>query len=89
MSLPPPPSPTHTLRSHTSPVNALYVTEDNERLYSGDSSGTVIITSMKTLRPLAKWPAHKEGILGVEEWDEVVLTSVGLFTVIGYVCVFY
>ncbi|KIL64503.1 hypothetical protein M378DRAFT_78141 [Amanita muscaria Koide BX008] len=73
-SLPPPSGPTHTLRTHSSPVNALYVTDDNERIYSGDSSGVIVVTSTRTLRPIAKWNAHKDGVLGVEEWDQFIVT---------------
>ncbi|PFH53085.1 hypothetical protein AMATHDRAFT_188211 [Amanita thiersii Skay4041] len=70
----PPPSPSHLLRSHSSPVNALYISQDNERIYSGDGSGTVLITSTRTLRAITKWNAHTEGILGIEEWDQNIIT---------------
>ncbi|KAK2460896.1 hypothetical protein APHAL10511_007366 [Amanita phalloides] len=73
MSLQPPP-PTHILRSHSSPISALYISDDNERVYSGDAQGVIVITSSQTLRPIAKWEAHKERILGVEEWDRVIVT---------------
>ena len=73
---PPPPSPTHILRSHSSPISALYISDNNNRIYSGDATGTITVTSTRTLRPIAKWKAHKESILGVEEWDSVIITSV-------------
>ncbi|EMD34181.1 hypothetical protein CERSUDRAFT_98111 [Gelatoporia subvermispora B] len=73
-SQPPPPSPTHLLRSHATPVNAVHFSDDNERLYSGDASGLVVVTSTRTLRALASWKAHTEGILGVQEWDEQIIT---------------
>ncbi|OCH94431.1 WD-40 repeat-containing protein [Obba rivulosa] len=73
-SQPPPPSPTHLLRSHAAPVNAVHFSDDNERLYSGDASGLVVVTSTRTLRALASWKAHVDGILGVQEWNEQILT---------------
>ncbi|KAK7683445.1 hypothetical protein QCA50_013277 [Cerrena zonata] len=68
------PNPIHLLRPHSSRINALWFSEDNERLYSGDTSGMVIITSTRTLRSIASWKAHDEGILGIQEWDDSVLT---------------
>ena len=73
---PPPPAPTHILRVHTSPISALGISPNNERIYTGDASGTIVVTSTLTLRPIAKWGAHKEGILGVEEWGQAIVTSV-------------
>ncbi|EGN98932.1 hypothetical protein SERLA73DRAFT_168506 [Serpula lacrymans var. lacrymans S7.3] len=73
-SLPPPPSPVHLLRSHFSPVNVLSFSNDNERLYSGDTSGLVVITSTRSLRAIASWKAHSDGLLGVEEWDAHIIT---------------
>ncbi|KAF9496799.1 WD-40 repeat-containing protein [Pleurotus eryngii] len=70
----PPPVPEHLLRSHSTSVTAVHISEDNERLYSGDSSGLVIITSTRTLRALAKWPAHTDSLLGIEEWSGRVIT---------------
>jgi hypothetical protein len=71
------PPPLHTIRSHNSGINALFVSHDNERIYSGDVSGQVVITSTRSIRPLASWKAHADGILGVEEWGEQqVITSV-------------
>ena len=75
-SPPPPPTPTHILRSHTSPISALCISPNNQRIYTGDASGTIVVTSTLTLRPIAKWGAHKEGILGVEEWGQAIVTSV-------------
>ncbi|KAI0267724.1 WD40 repeat-like protein [Gloeopeniophorella convolvens] len=68
------PPPVHIIRTHTSPISALYVSDDNERIYSGDSSGLVTITSTRTLRPIASWKAHTDGLLGVEEWGSRVIT---------------
>ncbi|PSR78991.1 hypothetical protein PHLCEN_2v7178 [Hermanssonia centrifuga] len=75
MTLPSPSAPTHLLRYHLAAVNALHLSEDNERLCSGDASGTVIVTSTRSLRPLARWKAHEEGLLGVEEWEDMVETT--------------
>lgn len=76
--IPPPPAPTHLLRAHLAPVNALWFSEDNERLYSGDSKGHVVVTSTRSLRPLAQWRAHNDGILGIEEWNGQIITYVFL-----------
>ncbi|TDL25682.1 WD-40 repeat-containing protein [Rickenella mellea] len=73
-SKPPPPVPAHILRTHSSPVNTISFSEDNERLYSGDLSGTVIVTSTRNLRSLSKWKAHADGLLGVEEWGNSIIT---------------
>ncbi|KII85233.1 hypothetical protein PLICRDRAFT_116623 [Plicaturopsis crispa FD-325 SS-3] len=74
MSPPPPPSPTHLLRSHSSPLSALSFSADNERIYSGDASGLVVITSTRTLRAMASWNAHTDSVLGVEELGDQVIT---------------
>ena len=76
MSAPPPPTPQHILRSHSSPVSALSVSEDNERIYSGDASGKVVVTSTGSLRAITQWNAHTDSILGVEEWDDHIVTYV-------------
>ncbi|TFK72948.1 WD-40 repeat-containing protein [Pluteus cervinus] len=73
-SLPPPPSPTHILRIHGAPVSTLWISHDNERLYSGDSSGVVFITSTRSLRPMTSWKAHTDSLLGVEEWGSRIIT---------------
>ncbi|KDQ57356.1 hypothetical protein JAAARDRAFT_293291 [Jaapia argillacea MUCL 33604] len=76
--MPPPafsqaPSPSHLLRTHTAHVNTLWFSDDNERLYSGDAAGLVVITSTRTFRPLAAWNAHTDGLLGVQElWDCII-----------------
>ncbi|KAH9052959.1 WD-40 repeat-containing protein [Lactarius deliciosus] len=57
------PPPLHT-------IPHLFVSGDNERIYSGDVSGLVVITSTRSIRPLASWKAHTDGLLGVEEWGE-------------------
>ena len=77
------PPPQHLLRSHSSPVGALFTSGDNERIYSGDSSGKVVVTSTRSLRAITQWNAHTDSILGVEEWDKHIVTyvvSIGLFT---------
>ncbi|KAH0832970.1 WD40-repeat-containing domain protein [Lanmaoa asiatica] len=71
---PPPPPPLHTLRIHQQPVLAVFVSSDNERIYSGDGKGRVIITSTRSLRAIANWEAHKEGLLGIEEHGDRVIT---------------
>ncbi|KAF8917549.1 WD40-repeat-containing domain protein [Mucidula mucida] len=70
-----PPPPIHILRTHTAPVTTLFVSADNERIYSGDFSGHVICTSTRTLRPIVSWKAHEDGILGVQECREDVITQ--------------
>ena len=62
--------------SHVVAVNALHISDDNERLYSGDASGTVVLTSTRSFRPLAQWQAHQEAILGVAEWEKQIITFV-------------
>lgn len=76
MSVPPPAAPTHLLRLHYHPINAIAFSEDNERLYSGDTSGLVVATSTRSLRTITKWQAHSDGLLGVEEWGDEVITYV-------------
>ncbi|KAF9805046.1 hypothetical protein IEO21_09207 [Rhodonia placenta] len=71
---PPSPSPSHILRTHVAQVNVIHFSDDNERLYSGDSSGTVTITSTRTLRPTAVWQAHTDGLLGIQEWEDSIIT---------------
>ncbi|OSD06412.1 WD-40 repeat-containing protein [Trametes coccinea BRFM310] len=74
MSPPPPPTPKHLIRSHATQVNVVYISDDNERVYSGDLSGTVVITSTRSLRAIASWKAHSEGLLGVQEWAGRIIT---------------
>jgi len=73
-ALPSAPPPLHIIRSHSSAVSALFISGDNERIYSGDISGLVVITSTRSLRPMASWKAHTDGLLGVEEWGKQVIT---------------
>ncbi|KIM84143.1 hypothetical protein PILCRDRAFT_818460 [Piloderma croceum F 1598] len=73
-SAPLPPSPSHILRSHSAQLSALSISDDNERLYSGDVSGLVVITSTRSLRAIASWKAHTNGLLGVEEWINGIIT---------------
>ena len=70
------PPPLHIIRSHTSAISSLFISDDNERIYSGDISGLAVITSTRSLRPLASWKAHTDGLLGLEEWVNQVITSV-------------
>ncbi|KAF8207616.1 WD40-repeat-containing domain protein [Mycena galopus ATCC 62051] len=63
MSSPAPASPTHLIRSHSSDVTALFFSDDNERLYSGDASGRVVVTSTRSLRAIVSWLAHTDGIM--------------------------
>lgn len=78
MAAPPPPVPKHFIRSHISQVNVIYFSDDNERIYSGDAGGTVVITSTRSLRAIATWKAHTDGLLGIQEWEEreQIITSV-------------
>ncbi|KZT63993.1 WD40 repeat-like protein [Daedalea quercina L-15889] len=73
-SKPPPPSPAHLLRTHHAPVRVLTFSDDNERLYSGDADGMVVVTSTRSLRPTAVWKAHSDGLLGIQEWDGQIIT---------------
>ncbi|KAH9843518.1 WD-40 repeat-containing protein, partial [Rhodofomes roseus] len=73
-SKPPPPSPAHLLRTHGAAIKALAFSDDNERLYSGDADGTVAVTNTRTLRPVAVWKAHTDGLLGIQEWDGQIIT---------------
>ncbi|PIL35721.1 hypothetical protein GSI_02451 [Ganoderma sinense ZZ0214-1] len=70
MTAPPPPIPKHLIRSHTSQVNVVCFSDDNERIYSGDFDGTVVVTSTRSLRAIATWKAHTDGLLGIQEWAE-------------------
>ncbi|KAK0465642.1 WD40-repeat-containing domain protein [Armillaria novae-zelandiae] len=74
-SPPPPPPPRHILRSHSSTVTTLFISLDNERIYSGDGSGFVVSTSTRTLRPISSWKAHNDGLLGVQEWGANIITQ--------------
>ncbi|KAF9466576.1 WD-40 repeat-containing protein [Collybia nuda] len=75
MTEPPPSAPTHLLRSHSSFISAVAFSDDNERLYSGDGSGHVVVTSTRSLRTITSWYAHTDGLLGVEEWGNRVITQ--------------
>ncbi|EIM90838.1 WD40 repeat-like protein [Stereum hirsutum FP-91666 SS1] len=68
------PTPIHLIRAHTSSVSSVSISDDNERIYSGDSAGIVVITSTRSLRSLASWNAHTDNILGVEEWGDQLIT---------------
>ncbi|KAF5382082.1 hypothetical protein D9615_004317 [Tricholomella constricta] len=72
---PPPAAPTHLLRTHSSPVSALSISPDNERIYSGDASGLIVVTSTRSLRPITTWNAHTDSLLGIEEWEEHIITD--------------
>ncbi len=70
------PTPLHLLRTHLAAVNCLAFSSDNERLYSADANGQVVVSSTRSLRPLAQWQAHANSILGVQEWEGQVITYV-------------
>ncbi|VDC06814.1 unnamed protein product [Peniophora sp. CBMAI 1063] len=72
---PAPPSPIHLIRYHTSNISALFISTDNERLYSADASGRILCSSTRSLRPIAKWQAHTDSVLGVEEVGERLITQ--------------
>ncbi|KAL4064499.1 WD40-repeat-containing domain protein [Scleroderma yunnanense] len=65
-----PPSPLHVLRTHSDPVTTIFCSTDNERIYSGDAKGRVVLTSTRSLRPTASWLAHTDALLGIEEFIE-------------------
>ena len=73
---PPPPTPKHIVRSHGAPVNVVCFSDDNERILSGDAAGVVVVTSTRSLRALAHWKAHTDGLLGLQEFEEQIITSV-------------
>ncbi|TFK40280.1 WD-40 repeat-containing protein [Crucibulum laeve] len=74
MPEPPPAAPTHLLRTHTSPITILAFSDDNERLYSGDASGRVVVTSTRSIRALSVWNPHEDALLGIEEWGGHIIT---------------
>ncbi|KIM39791.1 hypothetical protein M413DRAFT_28978 [Hebeloma cylindrosporum] len=69
-----PPTPLHLLRSHSHPISALALSDDNERIYSADTSGKISVTSTRSLRAITTWDAHTDSILGVEEWDKYIVS---------------
>lgn len=82
------PSPSHILRVHSlSQINVVTFSKDNERLYSGDLSGKVVVTSTRTLRSIAEWQSHNDGLLGVQEWGENVITYL-LFKMVQCLSIF-
>ncbi|KAF9514936.1 hypothetical protein BS47DRAFT_1376400 [Hydnum rufescens UP504] len=70
----PPPSPFHIGRSHSTQVNALHFSRDNERLYSGDGGGLIACTLTRTFRAIAVWAAHNDTILTINELDGNIIT---------------
>ncbi|KAI0031197.1 WD40 repeat-like protein [Vararia minispora EC-137] len=68
------PTPIHHIRAHAHPISALSISDDNERIYSADSSGHVVVTCSRSLRPHAAWEAHADSVLGVQEMQEQVFT---------------
>jgi len=74
-----PPPPLHILRLNKAQVSALSFSEDNEILYTADQQGYVAMVSTRTMRPVAFWRAHTDALLGVEEWDQFIVTHVCLF----------
>ncbi|KAG9109788.1 ASTRA complex subunit, partial [Ceratobasidium sp. 392] len=69
-----PPPPFRVLRAHTVQINTIQFTQDNEYLITGDSSGRVTVTSTQTWRLVADWAAHTDSVLGVQEWEDQVIT---------------
>ncbi|KAJ7593068.1 WD-40 repeat-containing protein, partial [Mycena floridula] len=69
-----PPSPSHILRTQASPITSLSISADNERIYSGDASGVVVVTSSRSFRALTTWKAHTDGLLGLQEWGNQIIT---------------
>lgn len=70
----PAPNPLHILRTHKAQINCVGFSKDNERVYSCDLEGWVTMASTRTLRPLARWQAHSDSVLKVEEWNEMIVT---------------
>ncbi|KAJ3991237.1 WD40-repeat-containing domain protein [Lentinula boryana] len=70
------PAPIHLLRSHASSIAVVLISRDNERVYSGDASGYAVSTSTRTLRAIASWRAHEDSFLGIEEWENIMITFV-------------
>ncbi len=83
------PTPFHIGRTHASysqsQVNALFISEDNERVFSGDGKGYVTCTSTRTFRPIVVWQAHTDTILTLCEWDGKVITY-GLINIETLLC---
>ncbi|CAD6563594.1 MAG: ASTRA complex subunit [Tremellales sp. Tagirdzhanova-0007] len=71
----PPPAPFHLLRNHQSSLSALSFDSTNNFLYSGDQSGHIAMTDLRKRRVICHWKAHKEGLLGVQEWDGRLIRS--------------
>lgn len=72
----PSPSPAHIIRSHSAALSDVSFSDDCERLISADASGLVVVTSTRSLRSLASWKAHEDGVLGVQEISGYILTFV-------------
>ncbi|QRV75179.1 WD40 repeat protein [Ceratobasidium sp. AG-Ba] len=69
-----PPPPFRTLRTHTAQINTLQFASDNEYIIAGDASGRVTVTSTRTWRPVADWTPHTDSVLGVQEWEDKIIT---------------
>jgi hypothetical protein len=74
----PPPDPIHVLRSLLAQASHLSFSPNNERLYAATITGRVIVTSTRTLRPIADWVAHEGGVLTIQEWYTDLGEHVGL-----------
>jgi WD40 repeat protein len=72
--MPAAPPPLHTLRTHSVPIASTSFSHDNALIYAGDQDGYLSITDAKTRRAIAYWKAHTEGILGVQEWDNRLIS---------------
>ena len=77
----PPPVPLFVIRNHESAITTIKFTCKSKILISGDESGTVLMTLMKTMRTIKKFKAHDLSILSIELIDS--------FNIITYVLIFY
>ncbi|KAK4689687.1 ASTRA-associated protein 1, partial [Tremellales sp. Uapishka_1] len=69
-----PPTPFHLLRVHHAPLSVLHFNPTNTLLYSGDQDGFVAITDLKLRRVVVYWQAHEGGLLGLEDWQNGLIS---------------
>ncbi|WVQ73498.1 hypothetical protein IAR50_003070 [Cryptococcus sp. DSM 104548] len=73
---PAPPTPFHTLRTHSSPLASLHFSAfpSNGLLYAGDQEGWISVLDLRVRRVVAFWKAHEGGVLGLGEWEGGVVS---------------
>lgn len=60
-----PATPVYVLRGHASPIHALNICNQNQRLISGDANGWLVVWDLVTKRPVSTWKAHAGAVLEV------------------------